>query len=210
MKKILSILVLITILGGCSTPEDERLLEEKYEKLKVLAQTPEAKKALKVRYEEALKQLRIDRKEKEEMAKLVYSEEEDMTTEILAFCDELWEEGNDYNPAKYQVKNKGFKWKPVKISGVISWITSKDDRHYFAVYYKYKKEDVSWLKSEKRSIIFQFYFEKPEDIMDFKKGQEVSIKALYKEAAESGEWGDDHTYWFEFFNPIVEIDTETE
>jgi len=203
MKKILSILILITILGGCSTPEDERLLEEKYEKLKVLAQTPEAKKAFKMRYEEALKQLRIERKEKEEMAKLTYSEDEDMTIEILEFCDELWKEGKDYNPAKYQVKDKEFKWKPIKIIGTISYIVSKDDTHYIAFYRTYKKKKI-------KSIVFIFNFEKPEDIMNLKKGQEVTIKALYRNAIETGDWGDNHMYWFEFFNPIVEIDIETE
>ena len=118
----------------------------------------------------------------------------------------------NYNPAKFQVKQKEFKWKSVSLKGRISYIVSKDDSHYFVMYYK--KEKV-WFESSflyslqpapSLEIIFSFDFDKPEDIMNLKEGEEVSVEAVYNNAFKESY---DKYYYFKFFNTVIKTEDES-
>lgn len=202
MKKLLfGISILLFTLSSCSTSEDEKKLKEHYKRLEAFAETPEEKEALREEYKNALEELRKEKKEQEEKSKIFYSESSDVTSELLAFCDELWAD-EKYNPAKYNVKQKEFKWKSVTLKGKVAYVVSENDRHYVTMYYKKETVKLDWLNEKSRSIIFLINFDKPEDIMNFKEGQEFSVKAVYDYSHKSEGVFDGQNYFFNFFNPI--------
>lgn len=200
--KVLIIGLLCAVFCSCKElPEDEKKLKDQFESYLKLAETSEQKKYIEQQYEQALIELKEARAEKERKSKIFYSEKNDITSELFEFCNELWVDEN-YNPAKYKVKEKQFKDKSIAINGPISYIISEDERNYFAMYYQKEKIELNWLNSKSRGIVFLFNFNNPEEIMNLKKGQKVSVEAVYSHSHKSSDFDDD-TYFFNFYNPTI-------
>jgi len=206
-KLIIICFVIASVVSGCSMPEDEKKLKEAYDKWEQLAETPEAKERVRMQYKEALEKLRTDKKEKDEKAKIFYTVENDVSDKLYEFLDEVWADPN-YNEAKFNIRNKEFKWKSVIISGEIRIISSDNKRNYIMIYYKhdYKYTDFS---DRSRSICFTIDFEKPEDIMDFKEKQEITLECVYDDARKSTDFSRGETYFVNFFHPKISIKKKT-
>jgi len=204
MKNIL-LFVMFCFLASCSKSDEEKKLELFYERLESLAKTPEEKAEIKEQYKVALENLYEEKEYEEKKSKIIYSENNDVTSEFLKFCDELWAD-EDYNPAKYSVKEKEFNLKSVTLKGTIAYIVSEDDRNYIAMYYKKEKKELDWLNTKERSIIFLIDFEKPEDIMNFKEGQKFTVKTVIDYSHKSDGVFSGEDYFFNFFKPIIKIE----
>ena len=206
MKNIALIFIsFITILiTSCSEmSEKEKELKSKFDLLESLAQTPEQKKVIKEKFQLALEELREKEEENKKKAEIKYSKNSDISDDFFKFCKEFWKD-DKYNPAKFKIKEKEFKWKSVSFDGTIEYIVSENKSNYIAIYYKKESKKTSWITSTDKKILFLVNFEKPEDIMDFKEDQKVSVKAIYDNGYLSeSPISNDKTYFFNFFNPVV-------
>ena len=130
-----------------------------------------------------------------------YSAANDKSEELTTFRDDLIRDEN-YNPAKYRVISKRLIGQLYTISGQISKIVSEDDANYVTMMYG---EDNWELPKEAQ---FNFHFDKPEQIMDLRIGQSITIQCLLSEITDKWEFlgfmelGGD-TYYFNFINPKI-------
>ncbi len=123
-----------------------------------------------------------------------------VTDEFLKFLDELWND-EDYNPAKFSVEQEKFKGKWAVLTGEIEYIHSEGSLNSVKMIIKYHEEDYL-----EREINAFFYFDSPEKIMDFRKGQKIKLKGEYIEGEK--QFGVNvnslfSNYTFTFENPQV-------
>lgn len=209
MKRILLPLFFLVFSSACSEKltEDERNLKAYYDILIENAGDKESKKQLELKYEEALDDLRAQKKEEEFKATLKYDKNNDATDSLFLFINEIWE-NKDYNPAKFSVTENAFKYKSISFTSQITRIHSEDNSHYLTFYYLHDEREIDWLNSETRTIVFLVDFEKPEDIMNFQVGDYLDVKCIYDHAFIGNDYFDDQSYFFSFFNPNVVLSTQ--
>jgi len=136
-----------------------------------------------------------EKSEKEEIEIIV-------TNEFTKFIDDLWND-EDYNPVKFKVEQEKFKGKWAVLSGEIDWMTE-----FGSVQLIIKHNEKEFFV---REINANFDFDNPEDIIDFRTGQEIKLKGKYIEGKEDKGIEIDYLYskyTFHFKNPqVIEIKT---
>jgi len=206
-RLIIICFIIVTFVTCCSIPEDEKRLKETYDKLEQLATTPEAKDNIRKKYEEALEKLRTDKKEKEEKSKIFYTVENDITDKLYEFLDEVWADPH-YNEAKFNIRNKEFKWKSLIITGEINTISSENSINSIMIYYKHDSKFTDFTVRS-RTICFYINFEKPEDIMNFKEKQEITLECVYDYADKTVDFSGNVTHYINCFHPKVSVKKKT-
>ena len=131
--------------------------------------------------------------EKEEIDKAV----ENMiaaTDEFLKFCDEFYND-EDYNPAKFKVKQEEFKDKWIVLSGKISDITEEGNIRIVVNNY-----DLVFLgiTGHIAGIKASYNFGSPEKVMNLKIDQEIKIMGRYEHEDKPF-----YYYVFYFENPQI-------
>lgn len=121
--------------------------------------------------------------------KIVEESEIIATDEFLKFCDEFYND-KDYNPARFKIKQEGFKGKWIVLSGKISSITEEGNICIEINNY----DELFGIRGIKAS----FDFGSPEKVMNFEIGQEIKIKVKYDYVDISY-----YYYIFYFENPQI-------
>ena len=96
-----------------------------------------------------------------------------VTDEFLKFCDEFYND-EDYNPAKFKVKQEEFKDKWIVLSGKISSITEEGNICIEVNHYDYNHSSYT------TAIKACYNFGSPEKVMNLKIGQEIKIMGMYE------------------------------
>ncbi len=128
--------------------------------------------------------------EKEEVEKAVESMIA-VTDEFLKFCDEFYND-EDYNPAKFKVKQEEFKDEWIVLSGEISNIFESGDISIEVSHYHYNRSSYT------TGIKASYNFGSPEKVMNLKIGQEIKIMGMYEHVDKSF-----YYYVFHFENPQI-------